>query len=163
MKKAILYLGVLLAVYMANAQSVKHPIDRNINTSSQQIQKQKLADLSVPFIELVSAVRDENAKAFIVKVKAQIKNNGNEFAPASKLRGFVQKANGGVQLKMINDPISIPAIKAGGVYESEFTFSIPFNLQHENQFRLLVRADNTYVVKESNESNNSSVGILIGL
>ena len=69
MKKAILYLGVLLAVYMANAQSVKQTIDRNINTSSQQIQKQKLADLSVPFIELVSAVRDENAKAFIVKVK----------------------------------------------------------------------------------------------
>ena len=92
-----------------------------------------------------------------------MKNSGNAAAPVSKLRGFVKNADGGVQLKMIADPVSTPGIKAGAMHKSEFTFSIPFEIQRENRFRFLVRVDNTYVVKESDEANNSSVGILIGL
>jgi hypothetical protein len=162
MKKSIVFFVILSAGYFTYAQAVKQPIGGNIRVPEQQSQKIMLADLSVPVIELVSAVRDESAKAFVIKIKASIKNSGTTDAPPSKLRALVQNAGGG-QLKMLDDPITIPALKAGSTYTSEFNFLVPFALQQESRFNLLVRADNTYLVKESDESNNSSLGILIGL
>lgn len=164
MKKIILSISIMLAYNLADAQATKQPADGGLATPTQQTQTQKvqLPDLTVPEIQLVSAVRDESKKAFIIKVKAAIKNKGIAASTPSKINGFVQKGNG-VQLLKVGDPISIPGIKQGATFNSEFTFSVPFEIQRENQFKFLIRIDDTHLVKEADESNNSSVGILIGL
>ena len=163
MKTSILLFTCLLAGCLINAQPANQPVVGNIHTAIPLNQKQKAPDLTIPVTVLVSAVKNDKQKAYMIKIKAGIKNNGELNAPASRLRGFVQKAGGGVQLNKLEDLISIPPIKAGTVYTAEFTFIVPYAIQRDTRFQLVLRADNTYVVTESDESNNSSVGILIGL
>ncbi len=126
-------------------------------------QKFPLPDLNFASAELVSAVKDENLKAYIVTVKAVIKNTGTAASKACRMRAFTQHANGGAQLNKLDEVIQIPGLKAGGAYTKEYTIKIPFALQRESNFKLLLRVDNDYEIKESDENNNSSVGILIGL
>jgi hypothetical protein len=163
MKTSILLFSCLLAGGLSYAQSAKQPIGGNIRTPAPLSQKYKTADLTISYTALVSAVKDDNQKAFIIKVKAGIKNKGELAAPVSKLRGFVQNTGGGAQLNELDNLISIPPIKAGAVHNAEFTFIVPFAIQRGSRFQLVLRADNTYLVTESDENNNSSLGILIGL
>ena len=123
----------------------------------------KLPDLAVASIRFIATTKNYDLKVYIVKVQLQIKNTGNADAPASILVGFINTTNGINGWQELGKTNTLPIIKAGGQIDQEFMFQVPFSLEREAGSAFRVKVDGTNGVKELEEKNNTTAGILIGL
>lgn len=78
------------------------------------------------------------------------------------MNAFVKKQEASKWTK-VDQLTAFPAIKPGETVTQKIIFKIPYAVIAPMYFELKVMADAGNSVKESNEQNNSSVGILIGL
>ncbi|MDP4264846.1 MAG: CARDB domain-containing protein [Bacteroidota bacterium] len=170
MKKNFLFLIATLLCVAVFAQTPKLPTGQpgKPQLPAPKIPALKPADLVVTGIQLLIAEKNNTTKSVSVKVKVTVKNNGQLDAGATKLSGAFQKTTAqGVSWTEVSQLADFPAIKAGQSVTRDCSFTIPIGLINDNRsvnsFNFRVKADVMDAVKESDENNNFSQGILIGL
>jgi hypothetical protein len=127
-------------------------------TEAAPIQK---ADLSIPAISLLSAKKTDD-KLIVIRVSITIKNSGEVQAPITQLSGFFKI--GGNKWKAIDDKTTtVGVVSPRDLRTNEYTFKIKAGLIGTKNFTFRVKVDGGNSVNESDELNNYSTGILIGL
>jgi CARDB len=127
----------------------------------------KPADLSVTGIQLVTAEKIAGDKSVALHIKITIKNNGQVDAAATKIAGAFQKDAQSPSWAEVSELVDFPVIKGGQSVTKDCIFKIlisSIDAGHAvHSFNFRVKADVMNTVKESDENNNFSQGILIGL
>lgn len=161
MKAKFLTAALLLFYTVSFAQNTK-PVTRPGLPTPTNLRMLTPADLEVVKLQLIAAEKNNSEKLSYVTVTISIKNSGQIAAPTTKVNAFVKKQEASKWTK-VDQLTAFPAIKPGETVTQKIIFKIPYAVIAPMYFELKVMADAGNSVKESNEQNNSSVGILIGL
>ncbi len=163
MKKLICYFIFLISVVCAHAQVLQKPTgqpgQRPLATPT--IHEFSKADLVITNATLVSAVQTN--KSWQIKVRVTVKNSGQLQAAASSIQAYAQKTTGDNSWLSLS-AISFQSVAPGISVTREITFSDNnWVMNKVPRFNLKLAIDPENRIAESNESNNSFTGILIGL
>lgn len=121
------------------------------------------ADLAVTGFQLISSEKMTTAKAVAAHIRVTIQNKGQIDAAPFKLMGAFQKSAQDAGWTEISEMTDFPAVKAGASVTKDCVFKILVSSIKGNSFNFRIKADVLNTVKESDENNNFSQGILIGL
>jgi subtilase family serine protease len=165
MKKIILA-GLLIITNMltANAQASNPNIPNNIPRGSQLVLPKtktlkKLPDLSVAFIDVISAEYNEESAAATIKVSIKVNNNGTAAAAASQvhLSVYTDSFDGTdhVIWQLTAEPFEISTLNSGQSV-TRFAVFTSNNLKKDKTYRSKIRIDVGNAIEELNESNNQS-------
>lgn len=165
MKKGILAFLLTASSFCLSAQVLQKPGGQpgKVNLPSPKIQPLTQADLLITDISLVSVVVKTDTKLILVTVRVTVKNAGQTASPVSMLGASAKGQQQGSVWMDAGNTIPIQALNGVQVCTKEVTFKLPAASITGRQFNFRVLADAGARVQESNENNNYSQGILIGL
>lgn len=151
--------------HLLNAQLTTKPTGQpgKVALPTPKIQSVSPADLQVTDVSLVSAVVKTDTKLIVVTVKVTVKNTGLTKSPASMLGASAKSVTQGSGWTDAGNTVQIQALNGSQACTNEITFKFPLNSISGRRFNFRVLADAGARVTESNENNNYSQGILIGL
>ncbi len=165
MKKTTLVLLFALSCGLINAQGVLKPATPpgKLTLPTPKIQPIAPADLQVTGVDLVSAVVKTDTKTIMVTVRVTVKNAGQTTSPVNTLAASAQSITPGSTWSDAGNTVQIQALSGSQSCTNEVTFKFPMGSVNGRKFNFRVMADAGARVHESNENNNYSQGILIGL
>lgn len=165
MRKAVIAFLLTASSGYLNAQVLQKPSGQpgKVNLPVPKIQPLTPADLLITDISLVSAVMKTDTKLILVTVRITVKNAGQTASPASILGASAKGQPQGSIWVDAGNTVPLQALNGAQVCSKEVTFKLPAASITERQFNFRVLADAGARVQESNENNNYSQGILIGL
>jgi hypothetical protein len=157
-KQIVTALSVIMVVFTSFSQITVPSISNELPLPAiSLIQK---PDLSVTEILLLSA-KKTIGNIIVISVRVTIKNSGEVQAPITQLSGFFKTGN---KWKVFDDKITtLGVVSPRDLRTNEYTFKIKASLIGTKNFTFRVKADGGNSVNESDELNNYSTGILIGL
>ena len=119
------------------------------------------ADLSITSLTFVSIEFNAEAKTYLVKVIATIKNDGGVQSNKTQIQANTKTPSGGGSWKVMGEKLNVPYIDAGKSFSSVYSFKGTVIDIGTGRFDFRLRVDPDQFVAESDETNNYSSILII--
>lgn len=158
MKKLIVLLVIVFGMTHINAQIPKVPTGTPGKQPLPNVNPRPLvpADLVITNLTFVSIVFDVDAKTYVVKVIATIRNNGGVQSNKTMLQAYTKTPAGSGSWKVMGGKVNMPVLDPAKTYSSVYSFKGSVLDIGSVLFDFRLRVDPDGLVVESNVSNNYS-------
>ena len=164
MKLIVCFALSMSCIAVVHAQTLQTP--KNVSKlPAPKLTVLKPADIQITQVEFVRSELNPDSKLHKIYARVTIRNNGEMSSGAFQMQSYIENQLSSPQngRKKFGSAVGVPAIAGGKSLVQEFVFTETERVVLANRVKLFLVGDFGNVIKESNESNNSSVGILIGL
>ena len=155
MIKYLILLFVVWAPSVARAQNP--PFPQGNQPKPENLRLVTPPDLRVEELNLVSVIRDGAVKKINIQVLIRIKNFGGMASVASTALAYMKSPAGTGTQRTLATTFSTPAINPGASFVKVFTFRGAEPNFRPGNFDFWIKADARNTVRESDETNNTSV------
>ncbi|MBK7289070.1 MAG: hypothetical protein IPI78_01810 [Chitinophagaceae bacterium] len=158
MKKLIILLVIFFCTTQINAQIPQVPKGTPGKQSLPNVNPRPLvpADLVITNLTFVSIVFNVDAKTYVVKVIATIRNNGGVQSNKTMLQAYTKTPSGSGSWKIMGGKVNMPVLDPAKTYSSVYSFKGSVVEIGSVLFDFRLRVDPDGLVVESNASNNYS-------
>ncbi|MEO5945241.1 MAG: CARDB domain-containing protein [Chitinophagaceae bacterium] len=158
MKKLFVLLCLFFGMTQINAQTPKVPTGTPGKLPLPNVNPNPLvpADLVITNLTFVSIVFNVEAKTYVVKVIATIRNNGGVQSNKTQLQAYTKTPAGSGSWKIMGGKVNMPVLDPNKTYSSVYSFKGSVVEIGSVLFDFRLRVDPSGLVTESNVSNNYS-------